>query len=67
WSEENITPEGLLGSSTFQYTADGWTITVSFPIVAPQATVFSVVAINDAIGFQWQGEIDATGRVTETS
>jgi hypothetical protein len=67
WSEENITPEGLIGSSTFRYTADGWVVTVSFPIVAPQATIFGVVAIHEAMGFEWQGGIDAAGQVEETS
>jgi hypothetical protein len=67
WAEENITPEGLVGSSTFRYTADGWVVTVSFPIVAPQATIFSVVVTNEAMGFQWQGAMDAAGQMEETS
>ncbi|MFL7791310.1 MAG: DUF333 domain-containing protein, partial [Anaerolineae bacterium] len=35
WVEKDITPEGLVGASTFQYTAASWVVTVSFPIVAP--------------------------------
>ena len=34
WTAETITPEGLVGGSTFQYTAAGWTVSVSFPVVA---------------------------------
>jgi hypothetical protein len=65
WAEETITPEGLVGSSTFQYTADDWGVTVSFPVVAPQATIYNVVVANQATGFRWEGEVDATGEVTE--
>jgi hypothetical protein len=65
WVEETITPEGLVGSSTFQYTADDWVVTVSFPVVAPQATIYSVVVANQATGFQWEGDVDAAGQVTE--
>ena len=67
WVEETITPEGLVGASTFQYTAGGWVVTVSFPVVAPQATIYTVVMDNQATGFHWEGEVDAAGQVTETS
>jgi putative hemolysin len=65
WIEEDITPEGLVGTSTFQYTADSWVVTVSFPIVAPDVTIYTVVVTDQATGFQWEGEIDVAGRVTE--
>ncbi len=65
WTEENVTPEGLVGSSRFQYTADDWVIIVSFPIVAPQATIYQVVVYNPVTGFQWEGEVDAGRQVTE--
>jgi hypothetical protein len=65
WAEENITPEGLVGSSSFQYTAGDWVVTVSFPLVAPQATIYQVVATNQTTGFQWEGKVDAAGQVTE--
>jgi hypothetical protein len=65
WTEESITPEGLVGSSSFQYTAEDWVVTVSFPVVAPEATVYQVAAANQSTGFQWEGEVDAAGQVTE--
>ena len=66
WVEEVTTPEGLIGSSTFQYTAEDWMVTVSFPLVAPEATIYQVVVANQVTGFQWEGEVDAVGQVTET-
>jgi hypothetical protein len=64
WTEENITPEGLLGASTFEYTAGDWVVTVSFPIV-PDAT-YIVVIDNQPNSFHWEGTVDAQGRVVET-
>ncbi len=67
WTEENITQEGLVGASTFQYTADDWLITVSFPVVAPQATIYHVVVADEASGFRWEADVDAQGQVTATA
>jgi hypothetical protein len=65
WTEEEITPEGAVGDPTFQYTAPGWTVTVSFPRVAIQATICTVVMEDQATGFHWEGEVDVAGQVTE--
>jgi hypothetical protein len=65
WGEEDITPEGLVGSSTLQYTSGDWVVSVSYPIVAPQNTVYQVTVSNRATRFEWQGEVDAEGQVTE--
>jgi serpin B len=66
WTEEATTSPGLVGSSSFQYTADGWSVSVSFPIVAPGAVIYRVVVSNETSGFHWEGEVDARMRVTET-
>jgi len=66
WNEENATPGGLVGSTTLRYTAEGWTVTVSYPIVAPEYTLYHVQVVEGASGFTWEGEVDATGSVTET-
>ena len=42
-----------------------WLISVDFPVVAPQATIYQVVVDNELSGLHWQGEVDATGEVTE--
>jgi hypothetical protein len=65
WMEENITEEGLVGGSTFRYTAGDWVVTVSFPVVPPDATIYRVAAVDEAAGFRWEGEVDAAGQVTE--
>jgi hypothetical protein len=65
WTEESITPDGELSDPTFQYTAAGWTVTVSFPLVAIQTAVCTVVMEDQATGFHWEGEVDVAGQVTE--
>jgi hypothetical protein len=40
-------------------------ISVDFPVLAPQATIYQVIADNEASGFHWQGEVNARGEVTE--
>jgi putative hemolysin len=65
WVEENITPEGLVGSSVYRYTAKDWTITVSYPIVAPEAVVYQVTLTSQVPRLCWEGTVDATGQVTE--
>ncbi len=67
WTTENITPVGLVGLTTFQYTAETCVATVSYPIVAPDATIFHVDIVDEATGFVWAGEVDAAGQVTELS
>jgi hypothetical protein len=67
WTEERTTPEGLVGSETFQYAADDWVVTMSYRVVAPEAVAYSVVVANQTTGFQWEGEVDAVGQVTETA
>ena len=67
WTEENITKEGLVGASTFRYTAADLVVTVSFPVVSPADTIYQVVVSNEGTGFRWEGEVDAAGQVTELS
>ena len=66
WAEEFVTPEGMVGSGSYQYVAEDWTVTVSYPIVLPESIVFRIVAMNERTGFQWAGSVDAAGHVAET-
>jgi hypothetical protein len=66
WTEEFITPEALVGSGTFQYTAEDWVVTITYPLVAPEAVIYQVVVANQTTGFQWEGEVNAVLQVTET-
>lgn len=65
WTAERTTPPNLVGSETFQFTAGDWTATVRYPVVAPQAVIYEITLTNQASGFQWAGEVDAAGQVTE--
>jgi len=57
----------LVGSSTFQYVSDDWTIRVSFSLVAPDETIYTVVVQGEKSGFVWEGLVDAYGQVVTTS
>jgi hypothetical protein len=63
WVGGELSSDGLVGSTRFQYTAAGWVVTVSYPLVAPQATLYTVDAVCGALGFSWQGLVDTSGKV----
>ena len=65
WQGERITAEGVVGTETYQYEADGWVVTVSYPVVAPPAMVYLVVVTRPALGFEWRLSVDAQGVATE--
>ena len=66
WTEERTTPEGVVGSEIYQYTAEDWVVTTTYPLVAPEAVVYQVVVANPSTGFRWEGEVNAVLQVTET-
>jgi hypothetical protein len=66
WAEVHAKPEGL-GGEGYEYSAAGWAIRVTYPVVAPDAVVYTVVVTGNAGGFQWEGQVDAQGKVTETA
>jgi hypothetical protein len=68
WIGDYASGADVVGAETILFTskgAPGWTITVSYPVVAPEAVIYQVMAINEEIGFRWVGKVDATGQVTE--
>jgi hypothetical protein len=67
WTRRRLTPEGLLGAETYQYRSGYWVVSVSYPVVAPEAVIYRLIVSNESTGFQWQGEVDADGNVTETA
>ncbi|GEM_PF-998420 len=67
WEGGRTTPEGLVGSETYKYTADDWVVTISYPVVAPEYLVYQIVVENPTTGFKWEGELDAEGNLTETA
>ncbi|MBN2335935.1 hypothetical protein JXL21_10295 [Candidatus Bathyarchaeota archaeon] len=64
WSVTDLTPEGLLGASTFEYSGLGWTVRVGYPVVLkPTYTV--VVNYSGEPSISWEGSVDLSGAVTE--
>jgi hypothetical protein len=67
WFEEEVTPSGLVGSATKQYRYETWVVTVTYPVVAPNDTIYTVSLDNSSTNTSWQGLVDAYGQVMETS
>jgi hypothetical protein len=65
WETQNLTP-GLLGASNLQYTGDGWTVTVSYPVIL-EPTYTVEVDYTGEVGFQWTGTLSQEGNVVETN
>lgn len=65
WSVESTTPEGIIGSMTYQFSGDDWVMDITYPVVAPESMIYDVELSNANTGFFWQGQVDAQGRVTE--
>jgi hypothetical protein len=65
WQEERLTPENIVGAETYQYTAGDWVVTVSYPVVLPENTIYTITIANESSGFQWEGGVDAQGTLTE--
>ena len=64
WAETRTTPEGILGAETYEYRAGDWTVTVSYPVVAPSAMIYTVMVENKTAGERWEATVDAAGLVT---
>lgn len=67
WTEKHTKPEGLVGGESYEYTAGDWLIVVSYPVVAPESVVYTIVVSNQTTGFRLESQVDAQGQVTETS
>ncbi|MEJ2207983.1 MAG: serpin family protein, partial [Anaerolineae bacterium] len=67
WTESRTTPQNLLGSETYEYRFEDWSVTVSYPIVAPENTIYDVTIADGADGLRWEGRVDPQGGVEEVS
>ena len=65
WVEKDITPPDMLGGSTFEFVSGNWMITVSYPVVSPEDTIYTVVLVNPVSNFNWVGRVDASGIVSD--
>jgi len=64
WETRDITPPGLVGSSTQQYIGDGWTVNVSYPMVL-SPTYAVEIDYEGNVSFRWRGTVDQGGDVEE--
>jgi serpin B len=67
WTESRTTPENLLGSETYEYRFAGWLVTVSYPVVAPENTIYDLIVVDEATDLRWEGKVDPQDRVEEVS
>jgi hypothetical protein len=67
WNGRRLGADGLVGSETYEYRANGWVLTVSYPVVAPDAVVYAITLENEDTGFVWQGDMDAAHDLTQTA
>jgi len=63
WTFTDLTPEGMLGASTYRYTGLGWNVTVRFMVVLEPVYTVTVEHSGDD-GFTWEGTVESSG-VTE--
>jgi len=67
WQESDETPPGLVGAANKYYASDEWAVSVSYPVVLPDLTVYRVVIVGTKLAWHWKGEVKADGTVTEIS
>lgn len=61
WIGENTSPEGLVGSSSYSFTAGDWVVALEYAVVPEPEYAVSVT--NEATGFAWEGMVTSGGRV----
>jgi hypothetical protein len=67
WQSVDQTPADLVGSSKTMFVGDGWTVTISSMVVAPEYLVYEIEVSEIASGLLWKGTVDAFGAITEES
>ena len=56
---------GLIGAGKYEFLIEDWKVKVDYPVVAPDATIYTIEISNGSVGFEWSGEVDAEGNVTQ--
>jgi hypothetical protein len=55
------------GWSEYEFTSGDWLVTIGHAVVPPEQTIYQITITNQASDFQWEGEVDTAGQVTEIS
>jgi len=63
WSVYNATPVNVIGTTTYRFKSANCTVTISYPLTAPESTVYHVVLDDSAAELYWEGDVDAQGEV----
>ena len=67
WTGRRVPPVELVEREVYQYTAEDWKLTVSYPVVAPDVVAYEVTLENEETGFVWEGKMDSDRNLTETN
>ena len=65
WHGKDVTPGGLLGRKTVEFTLDDWELLVSSPVVAPKNIRYEVTVRNTESTWYWRGIVESDGEVNE--
>jgi hypothetical protein len=67
WEITDLLPNQNDGSAALQYLSPDLQVVVSYPLVSPESTVFTINLHKWNPDFTWNGLVDAYGRITEIS
>ena len=62
---QEMTEPGLLGRSTLSFSRDSWRAVVSYPLVLPEPTTYTITLDDYLSGFHWEGTVEAQGQISE--
>ena len=66
WNKKDITPADVTTTKAYEYKFIDWIATVIFRVTDPAETVYRIIIANSQ-NFNWQGEVDAYGNISESS
>jgi len=62
WVRGDITPSGLVGTSTQAWRSGEWTLEMSFPVTLQP--VYGIILAHQRAGVVWTGMLEANGQIT---
>lgn len=65
WMGNRTTAGGLPGRESYQFSADGWAMTVDYELSSSSDLTCEVTLTGPENGFSWRGRVDAQGTVLE--